>query len=254
MFGQELSRSILFCNFAISCQYLLGISPHPSAPPTVPSIHVFFFAACWTSSPGSGVLRLCSHTFSIFCDLRRKRPGSVSTTTHTSPAQKRLRLEKPRKKTNQARLSSIFPSATSKVKKTILPTMAVTLTKGSTRPPVSLLIYSQQGGTKRKERRPSLLRLTLFRLYPNYIKNHSKGLVAQIPSPFLFSLTTSPICREREGRGEGGGRSPATLSSPNTHPSFLGREGPLPCGSSVPLARAPNPRERARPLHSTNPA
>ena len=50
------------------------------------------------------------------------------------------------------------------------------------------------------------------------------------------------------------GRSPTTLSSPNTHPSLLGREGPLPYGSSMPLARAPNPRKRAPPLHLTNPA
>ena len=48
--------------------------------------------------------------------------------------------------------------------------------------------------------------------------------------------------------------SPATLSSSNTHPSFLGRERPLPCGSSVPLARAPNPLERERALRLTNSA
>ena len=49
-------------------------------------------------------------------------------------------------------------------------------------------------------------------------------------------------------------RKKTTLSSPNMRPSFLGREGPLPCGSSMPLARAPNPRETALPLHWTNPA
>ena len=47
---------------------------------------------------------------------------------------------------------------------------------------------------------------------------------------------------------------PPTLSSPSTHPSFLGREGPLPCGSSRQLARAPNPRDRALPPRLTNPA
>ena len=39
--------------------------------------------------------------------------------------------------------------------------------------------------------------------------------------------------------------NPATLSCPNTHPSFLGREGPWSC---------PNPRERAPPPRLTNPA
>ena len=48
--------------------------------------------------------------------------------------------------------------------------------------------------------------------------------------------------------------NPATLSSPNTRPSFHGREGPLPHGNSMPLARAPNPRERAPPPRMTNPA
>ena len=42
--------------------------------------------------------------------------------------------------------------------------------------------------------------------------------------------------------------SPATSSSPNTHPSFRGRESPLPCGSSMPLVRAPNYLQRQRPF------
>ena len=46
--------------------------------------------------------------------------------------------------------------------------------------------------------------------------------------------------------------SPATLSSPNTHPSFLGTEGPLPCGSLMPPVRAPSPLGKERPLHLTN--
>ena len=49
-------------------------------------------------------------------------------------------------------------------------------------------------------------------------------------------------------------KRPTTLSSPHTRPSFLGREGPLPYGSSMPLARASNPQERALPLYMTNPA
>ena len=47
--------------------------------------------------------------------------------------------------------------------------------------------------------------------------------------------------------------SPTTLSYPSTHPSFLVRESPLPLGSSM-LARIPNPREKALPLHFANPA
>ena len=42
--------------------------------------------------------------------------------------------------------------------------------------------------------------------------------------------------------------SSATLSSPNTHPSFLGIEGPLPCGSLMPPVRAPNPQGKDRSL------
>ena len=38
------------------------------------------------------------------------------------------------------------------------------------------------------------------------------------------------------------------------HPSILGREGPLPCGSSKQLARAPSPRDRTLPPRLTNPA
>ena len=48
--------------------------------------------------------------------------------------------------------------------------------------------------------------------------------------------------------------SPATLSCPSMHPSFPGRERSKTCGSTLPLARAPNLRERALPPRLSNPA
>ena len=41
------------------------------------------------------------------------------------------------------------------------------------------------------------------------------------------------------------------LALTNTHPSFLGIEGPLPCGSFMQLVQAPNDLVKARPLHLT---
>ena len=46
--------------------------------------------------------------------------------------------------------------------------------------------------------------------------------------------------------------SSAILSSPNTHPSFLGIEGPLTSGNLTPPVRPPNPPGRERSLHYTS--
>ena len=48
--------------------------------------------------------------------------------------------------------------------------------------------------------------------------------------------------------------NPATLSSPNTHPSFLDTKSPLTSGSFMPPARPPNLQGKERSLHLTNSA
>ena len=153
-----------------------------------------------------------------------------------------------------------------------------TLSKGGTKPPFDLL-FTKQRGTQMKRRNTPIPKKA--HKCSNCDKNqriqtsklNSKGNAAHVLSSFIFShhfpllnchspstlrkafvAVTVPqenfmgtVITVKE-------ESPATLSSPNTHPSFLGREGPLLCGSPTPHAQAPNPRGRALPVHSTNPA
>ena len=91
------------------------------------------------------------------------------------------------------------------------------------------------------------------------LKNHSKGGVRL---PFDHSRNEgTPSFQRRHNMSKISSQpalknvkevNPTTLSSPNTHPSIHGREGALPCGSSMQLARAPNPPERA-PLDQSRP-
>ena len=93
-------------------------------------------------------------------------------------------------------------------------------------------------------------------------RSNSKGPVAHIPSflhflsPHPCPLLSQPVHGERKAclLREFTKENPATLSTPNTHASFLGREGPLSYCSSMPLARTPSPRERPLPPLFTNPA
>ena len=72
--------------------------------------------------------------------------------------------------------------------------------------------------------------------------------VAHVPSSFIFSQQESCSGTVKTAKEV----SPATLSSPSTHPSFLGMKGPLPCGSLMPPVRAPNLVRKERPQHLTN--
>ena len=97
-----------------------------------------------------------------------------------------------RKKINQARLISLFPSASSKVRKTIPPTVALTLTKGCTRPPFRLMNYLQQRSTKEKKGHPRSRGTPPSR--PKFeggwqAKTTQNGLPLTFPLPFI-SLTT----------------------------------------------------------------
>ena len=84
---------------------------------------------------------------------------------------------------------------TSKVKKTILPTVAITLSKRGTRPPFHLLNYSHNKVTQKKgkghPRSRNTPRLNCIKIRRKLSSQpDSKGLAAQVPSPFI-SLTTS---------------------------------------------------------------
>ena len=128
------------------------------------------------------------------------------------------------------------------------------------RPTSNLLKFTQQGGTKERGK-PSFQRHTMFNLYqqmketnkPTQLKRARRSLSFSIN----FSHTIPLLCchgpstvRERlffavtfpQGNLSGivitiSKGNPATLSSSSTLPSFLGREGTLPCGSSRQLAR-----------------
>ena len=76
-----------------------------------------------------------------------------------------------------------------------------------------------------------------------------RQLSFQAPNPLSLPQENLPDTANTVNKG-----NPATLSYPNTHPSFLGREGPWACGNSKLLAQAPNPREGAPPPRLTNPA
>ena len=115
----------------------------------------------------------------------------------------------------------------------------------------------RQNSKKRETDRPAQSTETCHTFLPASISSHHIPLpYCQSPSMVRGGFLAVTIPQEsysgtvntvKEG-------SPATLSSPNTHPFCLGRDGPLPCGSSMPLVPAPNPRERALPFHLTNPA
>ena len=160
----------------------------------------------------------------------------------------------------------------SKIRKTILSTVAIKLRKreyaSSLKPSI---LFTQQGGAKKRKGHPR----SVFKLYQNsketgkptqlkrtrcsrsfsfHFFHHIPLLTARPWREKGFAAVTVPqdnfsgtVNRVNKG-------NPATLSSPNTHPSFLGSESPLPCGSSMPLARAPSPRERELPPRLSNAA
>ena len=191
-----------------------------------------------------------SFYFSFFHDLRCKRRGSV-------PAPVRLWLEKIHNKRPTKRRSALSSHVhTSKVRKNH-PSDCGHHAPGRWQgllPPSDLLNYTQnKEAHKRNEGTPSFRRRhTMFKLYqkskdPDKPAQTQKDLSLTIllflcflsphPSPSL----SEPVHGERK----------ACLLRQLTMPSgsgltqhaslILGREAPLPCGSSRQLARAPNP-------------
>ena len=183
--------------------------------------------------------------------------------------------------TSATKRTSALPShpLTAKVRKPFLPTVAVTLSKGGTKPPSDLLSNTQnKNAHKRNEGTPSFRRRhtnvhTVTKVEgQRQASSTQKGLWLTVLLPLFLSphpspQVSQPVHGERKAfvavsvplenlsgtviRVNNG--NPTTLSYPSTHPSFLGREGSWPCGSSRLLAQAPNPRERAPP-RLTNPA
>ena len=78
----------------------------------------------------------------IFYDSRRKRRGSASTKSHLTGARTCM-TGKLQKETNQAKINSLSSKMhTSKVRKTNLPTVAITLSKRGAHPLFNLLHFS----------------------------------------------------------------------------------------------------------------
>ena len=108
--------------------------------------------------------------------------------------------------------------------------------------------YTQkQRRSHRNERKPSFRRThKMFKTVPSLqIRPH---IEKEEPK---HQNTSSFLPGTRNTVNEG---NTATLSSPNTHPSFLGIKGPLTSGSLMPPARPPNLQGTKRSLHLTNSA
>ena len=152
---------------------------------------------CQTNPPLKRLGCMSSRSFTfIFYDFRRRRRGSISTQWHLTSAGTSVTGKLSKKKTNQAKLSSLFPHAQKESQETNLPTVAITPSKRGTHPLLNLLSYPQKTREQtRKEGTPSFQRHTMFKLNQNFEGNRPANSTLKD-----MSFTFFPFCNTRRAQ------------------------------------------------------